>query len=75
MTSTEYNQQLDALENALVVLSECLNTAPVQDSSEDTAALQAEIARLEENQAAAQKALDEATQLIRQMLDNETPES
>ena len=75
MTSTDYTQQLDALENALVVLSECLNTAPAQGVSEDTAALHAEIARLEKNQADAQKALDEATQLIRKMLDNATPES
>ena len=72
MASTDYTQQLDALENALVVLSERLNTAPTQGVSEDTATLQAEIARLEENQAAAQSALDEATQLIRQMLDTPT---
>lgn len=71
MTNTDYTRQLDALENALVVLSDCLKTAPNQEASEDTAQLQAEIARLEENQATAQKALDEATQLIRQMLDNQ----
>ncbi len=71
MTNTDYTRQLDALENALVLLSDCLKTAPDQETSEDTAQLQAEIARLEENQAAAQKALDEATQLIRQMLDNQ----
>ena len=68
MNRTDYTQQLDALENALVALSECLNTAPAQDSPEDITALHAEIARLEENQATAQTALDEATQLIRKML-------
>ena len=73
MTSTDYTQNsqyLDALENALVLLSERLNTAPAQDQPEDVATLRAEISRLEENQAAAQAALNEATQIIRQMLDN-----
>ena len=72
MTGTDYTQQLDALENALVILSERLNTAQEPQLSEDTEALHAEIARLEENQATAQTALDEATRLIRKMLESST---
>ncbi|NQY81876.1 MAG: hypothetical protein HRT36_02280 [Alphaproteobacteria bacterium] len=72
MTVNDYNQDLDALESALALLAERLETPSSVGGAQDIATLHAEIARLEENQANAQTALHEATQLIRQMLSTES---
>ena len=72
MTDNDYTQQLDTLEKALKVLGERLNAPEPEQSNEEMGTLRAEIARLEENHAAAQSALDEAKNLIRAMLDQQT---